>query len=80
MGIAGSTARLLFKEHKYKPQPQAIHLLGRQTIHLGFDETSKLLNSEDIPQAFQKTCCRQYGQTPIPACASLRESVRRASA
>ncbi len=61
MGIAGSTARLLFKEHKYKPLPQAIHLLGRQTIHLGFDETSKLLNSEDItPRAIRP---RRDGQT-----------------
>ncbi len=34
MGISGHTTRFLAAEHRYRPFPEVVHLLGRQTIYV----------------------------------------------
>jgi hypothetical protein len=48
MGIGGHTARFLAAEHRYKPLPSVMHLLGRQTIHSTMEEVRGILASEGV--------------------------------
>jgi hypothetical protein len=43
MGITPLHAQLLILEHKYKPLPETVHLLGRQTVILNLDDAIALM-------------------------------------
>ncbi len=48
MAIAGYLARALIKELKYKPIPETVHLLGRQTVQFDYDFAVRLIESEGL--------------------------------
>lgn len=53
MGISGIAARLIAEEHKYKPLPKQVHLLGRQTIHLSEQDLRRLCAEAGVePEQF----------------------------
>ena len=48
MGISPLHAELLILEHKRKPLPPVVHLLGRQTVILGIDRAIALIRSHGV--------------------------------
>jgi hypothetical protein len=51
MGIPLLDARLLVLEHKRKPLPKTVHLLGRQTVYLTADGARRLMRSCGVEPA-----------------------------
>jgi hypothetical protein len=49
MGISGLPARLMAAEHKFRPLPKEIHLLGRQTIHVSLDGLNRIFSEARLP-------------------------------
>lgn len=48
MGITFQHADLILREHLHKPLPEAIYLLGRQTIHFNYETALKLFEKHKI--------------------------------
>jgi SAM-dependent methyltransferase len=49
MGISGLAARVMATEHKYRPFPKEVHLLGRQTIHLSLGDLNRIFAEVGLP-------------------------------
>ena len=45
MGIGGLHAQLIALEHKYRPLPATVHLLGRQTVYLTVEDAANLIRA-----------------------------------
>lgn len=43
MGISAIHAELIIREHKFRPLPKTVHLLGRQTVQLNYQQISAIL-------------------------------------
>lgn len=51
MGISFVHAELILREHKFRPLPKTVHLIGRQTVQLGHEQYLQMLNSHGISPA-----------------------------
>jgi len=48
MGIAPFHAEVIIREHKFRPLPKTVHLLGRQTVQLDYAQALRLLEKNGI--------------------------------
>lgn len=64
MGIDYHHAALIIREHKHKPLPETVHLVGRQTIRLTYKEVLNL--------------CHEAGVTPVPVEVEIDTKTRNA--
>jgi len=55
MGITPLHARLIVLEHKRRPLPETIHLLGRQTVYLTEEDAKRMLQSCGVEPAAAAT-------------------------
>jgi SAM-dependent methyltransferase len=51
MGISAIHAELIIREHKFRPLPKTVHLLGRQTVQLDYRQMSAMLDRHGIAPA-----------------------------
>lgn len=48
MTISGIAARFIAEEHKYRPLPKTVHLLGKQTIQMTFDDIRRVMSDVGV--------------------------------
>ena len=48
MGISPLHAELIIREHKFRPLPKTVHLLGRQTVNLSYQKMLGILKKHGI--------------------------------
>ena len=48
MGISLLHAELIIREHKFRPLPETVHLIGRQTVHLSYSRTIEILHEHGL--------------------------------
>lgn len=51
MGISALHAELIIREHKFRPLPKTIHLIGRQTVALRYEQIVDILDRHGIRPA-----------------------------
>ena len=51
MGISAFHAELIIREHKFRPLPKTVHLIGRQTVQLSHAQMTEMLNKHGISGA-----------------------------
>ncbi len=66
MGIDYHHAALLIREHSFRPLPETVHLIGRQTVRLTYSEVADL--------------CNQYSVTPVKTAIEIDRSTVNAKA
>jgi hypothetical protein len=54
MGISLQHADFIVREHKFRPLPRTVHLLGRQTVLFGYQEALALLERHQVRPAETK--------------------------
>lgn len=51
MGITVLHAELIIREHKFRPLPKTVHLLGRQTVHMTYQQAVAIVQAHGISPA-----------------------------